>query len=327
MDSLFLSFLNQHDDDAWLRVADRVERAVHPVDRAALRIWLHMYPLALHRAMAAADDPAALARRLVLKGDWRLADQIDTSHRFFYGHRYWPEVRQAAIAYVTRGSAPGSLDLGAQIQELAREAAAPLRVDASLLTGIAAVSLRTIQQTGLDAVRASEGTVSVADRWRRLSADEVVRQREADDWQGLFGFLRKQKRWTVTFAEGDAAASFPLLNSQHITTAAALDRRDYRAQDPRCSEGPIPVHCRSCSCGTCWVGVLGGARKLGAMEDQERAKLAELGYIDTRETHPVIRLACMAQAFGAVSIVIPPWNAQLGRLLKTPSATASPRRD
>lgn len=275
-----------------------------------------MYPLTLDRAMAAADDPAALARRLVLKGVWRLGDQIDRSHAFLYGHRYWHEVRHATVAYATRGSAPGSLDLGAQIQEVAGEVARQHRVEVSLLVGIAAVGLRTLQQVGLSRMADAPGRVSIADRWQRLSAEQVVAAREKDDSQGLFGWLRGQKRWTVTFVEGDAVARFPLIDSQHITTAAGLDTRDYRAHDPRCSEGPIPVHCRSCSCGTCWVGILGGAEKLSAMEPQERNKLAELGYIDTGEDRPVIRLACTTQAFGAVSIVIPPWNGQLGRLFK-----------
>lgn len=313
-DPLFLSFLNQHDDAAWLRMMDRLERAIHPIDRVATRVWLHCYPLALDRAMAAADDPAALARRLVLKGRWRLADQIDGSHAFLYGHRYWPQVKQATLAYATRGSAPGSLDLAAQIQELAGEVARAERLDVALLVGIATVGLRTLQQVGVGALAAAPGLVSLPEPWRRLTADAVMAARARDDWQGWFGWMRGQKQWTVTFIESDAAARFPLVDSQHITTAAALDRRDHRARDARCSEGPIPVHCRSCSCGTCWVGILGGSEKLGPMEEQERRKLAELGYIDTRDEKPVIRLACMAQAFGAVSIVIPPWNGQIGRL-------------
>jgi ferredoxin len=104
-----------------------------------------------------------------------------------------------------------------------------------------------------------------------------------------------------------------LINSQHITTAAAMDQRNYRARDARCSQGPIPVQCQSCSCGTCWVGVLGGADRLSPVQPNERAKLAECGYIDTSETHPPIRLACQAQGFGRVSLVIPPWNGVITR--------------
>ena len=39
------------------------------------------------------------------------------------------------------------------------------------------------------------------------------------------------------------------------------------------------------------------------------------GYIDSAEEQPLIRLACQARAFGAVSIVIPPWNGVFATLL------------
>ena len=38
------------------------------------------------------------------------------------------------------------------------------------------------------------------------------------------------------------------------------------------------------------------------------------GYLDTQEPRPLIRLACQARAFGAVSIVIPPWNGVFGKI-------------
>jgi hypothetical protein len=60
------------------------------------------------------------------------------------------------------------------------------------------------------------------------------------------------------------------------------------------------------------------------MEDQERAKLAECGVLSDR-AEPPIRLACMAQAHGPVSLVIPPWNGLLGRVLTRVSRqTTSP---
>jgi uncharacterized 2Fe-2S/4Fe-4S cluster protein (DUF4445 family) len=81
-------------------------------------------------------------------------------------------------------------------------------------------------------------------------------------------------------------------------------------------EGPIPVECRSASCGTCWVGVLGGADRLNDVAAREGKKIKEFGYIDTAEPKPLIRLACQAQAQGAVSVVIPPWNGQFGKYLR-----------
>ena len=37
------------------------------------------------------------------------------------------------------------------------------------------------------------------------------------------------------------------------------------------------------------------------------------GYLDSDEEQPIIRLACQARTFGAVSIVIPPWNGFIGK--------------
>ncbi len=67
---------------------------------------------------------------------------------------------------------------------------------------------------------------------------------------------------------------------------------------------------------TCWVGVLGGAEKLSPVEELERRRLREFGYLDTDEEKPIIRLACQARAFGAVSIVIPPWNGIFGKYVE-----------
>jgi ferredoxin len=184
----------------------------------------------------------------------------------------------------------------------------------SVTLGITAIAMRTLQQVGMEALSASPADLVGAGAWEGRTADEVLALRRREQSQGLFGFLRgNRKQWTVTFNERYPGAKFPLIHSQHLTTAAALDTRQYRAADPRCSEGPIPVQCRSCSCGTCWVGVLHGADKLSPTDKGERAKLAEVGYVTT-EANPPIRLACQAQAFGSVSIVIPPWNALIGKL-------------
>jgi hypothetical protein len=344
MDTLFLAFLAQHDDDGWLRVVDRLTQACHPVDQTALRIWFHMYPLALQRHLEVAELEGrgrAVALELRLEGRWRLADQIDTSHTFFFGHRYWPHVKAAVVAYATRPAAPGSLDLAAQVQEIARGVASDARCPPAEVVAITAVAVRTLQQVGIEAfvtvpsVRGAGDTPpanTAASANASASADAVVAARARDDRQGIFGRLRGDRRqWTVTFGEDSAEARFPLIHSQHLTTAAAMDPRDHRARDPRCTEGPIPVQCRSCSCGTCWVGVLGGAEKLSPVDDRERAKLAECGYFGTPqgvpsgtdEERPIIRLACMAQVFGAISIVIPPWNGQIGNALRKRSTSSS----
>jgi ferredoxin len=108
-----------------------------------------------------------------------------------------------------------------------------------------------------------------------------------------------------------------LINGQEMATAAQSDKREYKSRDQRCTpgEGPIPVECRAASCGTCWVGVLAGADKLSPVVDRdERQRMQVFGYVETQEPKPIFRLACQAKAFGAVSIVIPPWNGFISRL-------------
>src|SRR6266478_2769654 len=63
--------------------------------------------------------------------------------------------------------------------------------------------------------------------------------------------------------------------------------------------------------------LLGGAAKLADVGAREGKKIKEFGYIDTAEPKPLIRLACQAQAYGAISVVIPPWNGQFGKYLRS----------
>jgi ferredoxin len=314
IDPLFQAFLAQHDDHAWHRAVDRLRAAIHPVDREATRVWFHFYPMRLQRAIERADAPAALEQHLRLEGGWRLAEQRDASHQFLFGHRYWPEVCQTVQRFASRPVAPGSLDLAAQVQEMARELSARLDVATSWVVGITAVALRTLQQVGLP--EGSGSRHSLAELRSEPHPDRVVARRLKDGGQGLFGFLRgRRKEWTVTFDERRPDRTFRLIDSQHLTTAAALDRRDYRTNDPRCTEGPIPVQCRSCSCGTCWIGVVAGAENLSEVDQRERTTIGALGYLVSDEPRPVVRLSCMAQGSGPVTIVIPPWNGQFGARL------------
>jgi ferredoxin len=158
----------------------------------------------------------------------------------------------------------------------------------------------------------------------KKSPEQVLRERAVDDSQGLFGFLKTvDKKWTVTHDENDPAAKYKLNHAQDLAWGAEADRsRDWRELDARRTEGPIPVECRSASCGTCWVGVLGGSEKLSDVAVREGKKIKEFGYIDTTEPKPLIRLACQAQALGAVSVVIPPWNGVFGKYLKSLKQTS-----
>jgi ferredoxin len=321
---LFAAFLNRHDDKAWREVIQNLLPSIHEVDQTATEIWFHFFPLALLRALQQAVDPEQLAKRLSLYGEYLLEDQVDSSHEFLYGHRYWPQVKAAVTELAASTNAPASLDLATQIRDVARNVASRLNVNASLVTGITAVAFMTLQQVGAGALKSSPGATG---KYSDKSPEEILRERTRDDRQGLFGLFHPDKIFTITFNEADPSAKFKLINTQHVTTAAANDKRDYHSSEPRCivGEGPIPVQCRTASCGTCWVGVLSGAEKLSEVAELEWRKIKEFGYIDTEEPRPLIRLACQAQAYGNVSITIPPWNGMFGKFIRQQQSESEER--
>jgi ferredoxin len=214
--------------------------------------------------------------------------------------------------------------LAEEVLAVAQEVAKGLRVDVSLVVGITAAAFMTLQQVGIEAFQSAPGKVTLDNKHARKSPEQILKDRAKDDSQGLFGFLRTvNKKWTVTYDENDDAATYQMNNLQDLAWGAADDRtRNWREVDPRRVEGPIPVECRSASCGTCWVGILGGAEKLSNVAAREGKQIKKFGYIDTSEPKPLIRLACQAQTQGAVSIVIPPWNGVFGKYLAQQSHEA-----
>lgn len=324
----FESFLNQHDEEGWLAVVTALLRSIHEVDKTATQIWFSFYPLELFTALQQAADPAKLASELLLQGDYYLRNQIDSSHKFLYGHRYWPDVKKAVEQYAEEWnrlqSVPNApqaqapeISLADNILEVAQNVARESKLDQSLLVGITAVAFMTLRQTGLEAFKAAPGTALIDAKHAKKSPEQVLGARARDDNQGLLGFLKTvDKKWTVNHDENDESAKYKLNDAQDLAWGAEADRsRDWRAMDPRRVEGPIPVECRSASCGTCWVGVIGGAEKLSDVAVREGKQIKSFGYIDTAEPKPLIRLACQAKAHGAVSIVIPPWNGVFGKHL------------
>ena len=305
--------LCRYDAADWVRTVDTLAVNIADVDREATRIWFAFFPLNLQVALNAAEDKQATERKLGLMGRWGLLDKIDTSHRFLYAHRYWPQIK-AAIAATEQMPA----DLGALMTQVAEAAVRTERVERAQLLGMAAVGLMTLRQVGVEAFAAAPGQVHLSPAQRAMSAKQVMKTRAKDDWQGLLGSLRGAKKiWTVRFDENNQAATYTAIQSQDLASAAQSDKREYRSADPRCipNEGPIPVECRAASCGTCWVGIIGGAEKLSPVEPHEAARMKVFGYADLKVgTRPVIRLACQAKSFGAVSIVIPPWNGIISRL-------------
>jgi len=314
----FETFLNQHDEEAWSAALVTLLRSIQEVDRNATQIWFAFYPLPLFRALEQSADREKLAHQLLLQGDYELKDQIDTAHAFLYGHRFWPQVKKAVEQHADSFNQTLRASLADQILAVAGGVAQTARQDESLLVGITAVAFMTVQQVGIAAFKAAAGKIAIDKKHATKSPEQILRARAKDDSQGLFGFLKTvDKQFTVTHDENDDKAKYKLNDGQDLAWGAADDRsRDWIAVDPRRMEGPIPVECRSASCGTCWVGVLGGAEKLADVGAREGKKIKEFGYIDTAEPKPLIRLACQAQAHGAVSVVIPPWNGQFGKHLK-----------
>lgn len=311
---MFESFLKQHNQGAWARALEALAPAIHEVDRNATQIWFYFFPLVLAEALAETDNIAETARTLRLQGKYRLDEQSDTSHWFLYGHRFWPQVKAAIITRAESGAAPSSLALDAVIREIARDVGG----DASLVLGISAVGVMTLQQIGLQAFRRGPAEAGPhqheGPHQSNKTPAQILRARRKNDSQGIAGLWRGiRAQYTVTFDERRDDARFTVVNQQHLTTGSANDTRDYSSGPRTCIEGPIPVECRTASCGTCWVGVLAGSERLSAVEPLEAKRIQEFGYINTTEPKPLIRLACSALAAGNVTIVIPPWNGFIGK--------------
>src|SRR6476660_2014947 len=229
----FEKFLSQHDEEAWSATLATLLRSIHEVDRNATQIWFAFYPLALFLALANSDDPEKLRQRLLMQGNFYLRDQIDSSHTFLYGHRYWPEVKSAVHQYAA-AFAPSGTHLSDQILAVAAGVAGKLKVDRSLVVGITAVAFMTAQQVGIHLFD-SAASIHIDPKHARKSPDQVLRDRARDDSQGLLGFLRTvNKKWTVTYDENDDTAHYVMNNIQDLAWGAADDRtRNWREIDRR----------------------------------------------------------------------------------------------
>src|SRR5215468_10463638 len=144
----FLSFLDQRDDADWKKVVNELQWAIHPVDQRGARVWFAFFPVKLHRALAHSTDSEETAKRLLLKGRYSLADQLDSSAEFMYGHRYWPVVRRAVAEYAE--TANTASPLADQIRDVARKVAENVKAHESLLMGITTVAFGSLQQVGLE---------------------------------------------------------------------------------------------------------------------------------------------------------------------------------
>ena len=91
----FEELLWKYDETEWNRVISSLLGSIHEVDKNAVQIWFAFYPLSLFQALKAAPDPELLRKQLLMQGNFYLKDQIDSSHAFLYGHRFWPQTKKA----------------------------------------------------------------------------------------------------------------------------------------------------------------------------------------------------------------------------------------
>lgn len=302
--------LKDFTESDWQDVIDSLLPSIHEVDRNAVQIWFRFYPLSLHKYVESSSDPDQAKRAIAMQGEYCLADRIDTSHYFLYGHRHWKDVK-AAI------ESENDVESGLEdiVRRVASNVSARTGTPVSLLLAVTAVGLMTLVQVGTDRFRAASAERAKPAGSMAKSPESVIAERGKDDSQGLFGFLKTvDKKFSVIHDESKKNGRFEVLNDQEIASASANDRsQDWQARDPRCWEGPVPVECTSASCGTCWVGVIAGAEKLSEVARRERRAVKVFGYSQSDDPKPIIRLACQAKAYGNITIVIPPWNAVFGK--------------
>lgn len=276
-------------DTEWPSTILRLLPELPPEDREALPLWFSFYPLLLPNV---ATSPQA-ETFFQLKGPWRLAGEEDASHYFLYAHPWWPAAKKATVDF--RGS----------LEETLRATAARIDAPAPHRLTLACVLVMTLRQCDSDFLSRPTLPAAAPQRARLQSGASLLSR-----------FLGRPSSHKVYFS----GTHFPILEGQEITTAAGEDKRPYHERDPRCYAGlgPIPVDCRSGSCGTCWVGILNGRERLDPIGEFERKRMEYFGYFDSGfadadSTHPRLRLACQAKTSGDIEIVIPPWNGVFGQ--------------
>ncbi len=307
--------LGKFDENDWQNVIERLASSIHEVDRTATRIWFRFYPLSLFRYLEKAEDLKSTLNGFAIQGEYELKTQVDSSHDFLYGHRFWPNVKHAIIERA--GSFDGeTLDLEAEVRQLAKSVASEIgKKDDSLVIGIVLVGLMTLVQTGFHAFSSEKADSAKPGGLLSKSPEAVVAARAKEKKQGVFSFLKTiDKEFEVNWDETKTRAKFDVMFDEEIASGAARDQsQNWAEKDERCIEGVIPVECRSAACGTCWVGVVGGADRLSDVQRLERKQIKVFGYYQGEEQKPYMRLACQARAEGSVSVVIPPWNGVFGK--------------
>lgn len=189
---------------------------IHPVDRDATHIWFSAYGHHL--------DPAG----------------VDSSHRFLYGHRFWPRVRAALLA---QGLAEGPF--ATRTIHLAEAATRTARVDADQLLGIAAVAVHTISLVGRDTFAAAPGHILVPKATLLETPSQVLRRRARNRPEGVLGAWRGDgRRWKITVEE-DPAASYVVQDGHPLAPCGGRDHEACRVGVLAGAAPEIRLACRT----------------------------------------------------------------------------------
>ena len=120
----FMDFLDRLGQDDWWSAVNNLAPLIHEVDRDATKIWFYFWPLWVRNMLQDAEANPQLLEELEFKGVARLEQQIDSSHAFVYGHRYWPQVKMAISERASSQAAVESRDL---VDEVRQRLSAPIR--------------------------------------------------------------------------------------------------------------------------------------------------------------------------------------------------------
>ena len=201
MSNKYEDFLNKFNENDWLQALYEVLPTIHEVDRNAVQIWFRFFPLSLFRYLQSAEDKAVAIQKFVMQGNYELKDQIDSSHKFLYGHRFWQDVKEAIVNRADSFNNESS-NLSDEIKQIARIVADKSKVSEPLTIAISAIGLMTLTQTGLENFKNSDGKVEAPKGLMKKSPDQIVQERLKDDSQGVLGFLKTvNKKFTVVYDE------------------------------------------------------------------------------------------------------------------------------
>ena len=306
-----IEWLAKLDQSVWDQTVKELLPKAHEIDRLPLRIWFAWWPIKLTRGLSSATDVSDLERHWELRGDFSLEQQLSKTLGIFYAASCWSEVVRSTLNWVEGEG--GQEDLETDLLDLilvtGQEVSLESDIDVAFILPLQAVAFMVLCQMGAGSLGKSEVSISS----KSVNPNQILKKRQREKGFGILSFLRDaDQQHTVCFDEG-SGDKFTAYHEQDLSMAAAMDTRDHTAADPRCTEGPIPFQCRSGSCGSCWIGVVGGKERLAPISEYEKRRLQYFGYLSKEDldTHPPVRLACQSACRGNVTILVPPWNGVL----------------